>query len=55
MWLYALSIDGRGRDWPVNIQLLQDHLSLVIIKKAVHGQVDPFLQIGLHELPQFGC
>jgi len=25
--------------------------SLLIIKQAVHGKVDPFLQIGLHELP----
>ena len=51
MRLDAPSVNGRGRDWPVNVQLLQDHLPLVIIKQAVHGQVDPFLQIRLHELP----
>lgn len=54
MWLYPPAVYGRGWHRPVNVQLLQDHLPLVIVKEAVHGQVDPFLQVGLHEVPQFG-
>lgn len=50
MWLDPPSVNGSWGHWPVNVQLLQDHLPLIIIKQAVHGKVDPLLQIGLHKL-----